>query len=243
MEKTLKKYPDHWKHRAPQINLPFYKTDDSILKLYITDKLCGPRRVAICKECEKKFEYIYGSNAFSSYTSTLNCHLQEHTKQFQLYLNSVAENVTPDVKTKFEHYMHMENGRILSKQESDKRYDEIRRNEKLTAENVIGSKYIENDYNYFQNNWNKDGENASMLEYIYHFTNRNVSIPELIGTWHVGANFKKYRRYKCLIENDGNITLDLERLFCENTCFLDPENYDSCPNNHTGDISIFGERS
>ena len=82
-----------------------------------------------------------------------------------------------------------------------------------------------------------------MLEYICHFTNINVSLPEVIGKWYVGANFKKYRRYKCLIENDGNITLDLERLFFQNTCFLDPENYDSCPNNHTGDISIFGERS
>ena len=88
-----------------------------------------------------------------------------------------------------------------------------------------------------------DGENAGILECIYRFTNQNVPLRELIGTWDVQAAFKKYRRYKCLIENDGNITLDLERLFCENTCFLDPENYDSCPNDHKGDISIFGDRS
>merc|ERR1711954_128889 len=31
-------------------------------------------------------------------------------------------------------------------------------------------------------------------------------------------------------------------LLCENNCFLDPENYESCPNNHTGDISVFGDR-
>ena len=238
-----KKYPEHWKHRAPQINLPYYKTDISILKFYSTEDLCGPRRLASCKECGKEIEYIMGSNAFSSYTSILKCHLQAHPKQFQLYLDYVAANVRPDIKTKYDHYIQMENRRMLSEQESDQRHDEIKRNEKCMTENVIEKKYIENDFNYFQNNWNKDGENARILQYIYHFTNRNVSLPELIGKWHVGASFKKYRRYKCLVENDGNITLDLERLFCENTCFLDPENFDSCPNSHKGDISIFGERS
>ena len=47
---------------------------------------------------------------------------------------------------------------------------------------------------------------------------------------------------KPLLQNIGNFTLDLERLLCENTCYLDPENYESCPNNHSGDISIFGDR-
>ena len=195
---------------------------------------------SVCKQLPFTLKLRWSSIylTFSSYTSTLKCPLQEYTKQFQLYLDSEHENVTTDVKTKFRHYMRMENPRILSEQESDKRHDEIRRNEKLTTENVIGSKYIENYYKYFQNKWNKDGENASMLEYIYHFTNINVSLPEVIGKWYVGVNVKKYRRYKCLIENDGNITL-----FFQTTCFLYPENYDSCPNNHTGDISIFGERS
>ena len=81
------------------------------------------------------------------------------------------------------------------------------------------------------------------MEYIHRFTNQNVSVRELIGTHDVNASFGRYKRYKCLIRNIGNMTLDLERLFCENTCFLDPENYESCPNIHTGDIAIFGNKN
>jgi hypothetical protein len=77
--------------------------------------------------------------------------------------------VTTDTKTKLEHYLRMENPRILSEQESDRRHDEIKRNEKCTRENVIGRKYIENDYHYFQNKWNKDGENASII-YSYSYS-------------------------------------------------------------------------
>ena len=83
-----------------------------------------------------------------------------------------------------------------------------------------------------------------MIESIYPFTNRNVPLFELVGTWNVNNYLdRKYLRYKAFLQNTGNITLDLERLCCENTCFLDPKNYDSCPNNHTGDISIFGDRN
>ena len=33
--------------------------------------------------------------------------------------------------------------------------------------------------------------------------------------------------------------LDLERLFCEHVCFFDPEKYENCSNEHTGNIAIF----
>ena len=81
------------------------------------------------------------------------------------------------------------------------------------------------------------------MNYIYRFTNRNVPLYEFVGTWNVNNRLdRRYLRYKPLLQNIGNFTLDLERLLCENTCYLDPENYESCPNNHSGDISIFGDR-
>ena len=59
-----------------------------------------------------------------------------------------------------------------------------------------------------------DGENCRLIEKIYKFTNRNVSLIELLGHRHPSANHqKKYKRYQCLTENTGNIVLDLERLF------------------------------
>ena len=38
-----------------------------------------------------------------------------------------------------------------------------------------------------------------------------------------------------------NITLDLERLFCDHVCFFDPELYDNCTFKHTGNIEIFSK--
>ena len=32
-----------------------------------------------------------------------------------------------------------------------------------------------------------------------------------------------------------------EKLFCPNICFFDPELFDDCPEEHKGDINIFGD--
>ena len=242
------KYPDHVKRKAPVINLPFYKTDESIFTFYSINELNGPRKIATCTFCRKNIEFVKGSSVFSSYASALKFHLRSHPEQFNTYLECIAQKMKPDTKTKFQHFIRMEHPRVLSKGESDKQFDESKRNALFVMTNLAKEKYVENDYYSMKNMISKsehdvvDGQNVAMIEYIHKFTNQNVPLRELVGTWDVNASYKKYKRYKCLLENTGNIILDLERLFCENTCFLDPENYDSCPNVHTGDISIFGDR-
>ena len=89
-----------------------------------------------------------------------------------------------------------------------------------------------------------EGQNAQMFEYLYQFTNRNVTLFDLMGTNHPHANLQtNYKKAKCLVDNIGNLTLDLQKLLCSNICFLDPELYEDCPNNHTGDIALFAEKS
>ena len=93
--------------------------------------------------------------------------------------------------------------------------------------NLADEDYEINDYfskqNYKSHLLSKtvDGQNVKMLEYIYPFTNRNVPLYELVGTWNVNNRLdRRYLRYKALLQNIGNLTLDLERLLCVNTCFF-----------------------
>ena len=82
-----------------------------------------------------------------------------------------------------------------------------------------------------------------MLEYLFKFSNRNLSLYDLMGTKHPNANLQTdYRKSKCLVDNLNNLTVDLERYLCENMCFFDPTLYDECPNSHKGDIAIFNSK-
>ena len=81
-----------------------------------------------------------------------------------------------------------------------------------------------------------------MLQYIHPLTDQNVLILDLVGTKHPSARLDgSYKQSKCLVDNDGNIVVDLKRLFCEHVCFFDPEKYGECPNEHEhqGNMSIF----
>ena len=102
------KYPDHVKRKAPVINLPFYKTDESIFTFYSVNELHGPRKVATCTFCRKNIEFVKGSSVFSSYASALKFHLRSHPEQFNTYLECIAQKMKPDTKTKFQHFIRME---------------------------------------------------------------------------------------------------------------------------------------
>ena len=243
------KYPKHYKYRAPQINLPYKQTDPSIFYFYsLRDDDHHPTKTASCNVCGKEFEVIPGSNVYSSYTVSLKFHLQLHKEQWLDYLDCLKTKMAPDTKTKFEHFLRMEQRVCIPEFIADKKSQEIREHEYFVKKNVVGKPYMERDHFYLKNRKSNlygavtDGENCVLLEYIYKFTNRNVSLIELLGDKYQSANLqKKYKRYKCLTENIGNIVLDLERLFCENMCFFDPVNYDQCPYEHKGDIAIFSD--
>ena len=81
--------------------------------------------------------------------------------------------------------------------------------------------------------------NARMFEHLFQFTNKNLTLYDLMGTKHPNANLQaNYRKSKCLVVNVNNLTVDLERYLCEYMCFFDPNLYDGCPNSHKGDIFI-----
>ena len=243
------KYPKHFKYKAPQINLPFRKTDPSIFTFYsLRDVDFMPNKIASCYICAKEFEVIPGSYIHSSYTARLKFHLRLHDEQWLEYLECLKATMIPDTRSKFEHFQMMDRRVFLPEFQRDQKFSEIKEHEHFVKKNLAGIAYMERD-SFYLNNWkNKslssviDGENCQLLEYIYKYTNRNVPLIELLGDRHPSANIqKKYKRYKCLTENIGNIIVDLERLFCENMCFFDPVNYDQCPNEHKGDIAIFSD--
>ena len=65
-----------------------------------------------------------------------------------------------------------------------------------------------------------------------------------MGTKHPNVNLQEnYKKSKCLVDNVNNLTIDLERYICENKCFFDPILFEDCPNSHTGDISIFNDKT
>ena len=64
---------------------------------------------AKCKQCGKVIFMIKGSHVTSSYTSGLTCHLQTHPVNFQEYLDRLKNTITPDNKTKFEHFQARNN--------------------------------------------------------------------------------------------------------------------------------------
>ena len=69
----------------------------------------------------------------------------------------------------------------------------------------------------------QSAENGDIMKYLYPYTNGNVRLVDLIGTRHPSAPLRaSYKQLKCLVDNDGDLILDLERLFCENICLFDP---------------------
>ena len=196
------KYPKHYKYRAPQINLPYKKTDSSIFNFYSLRNVdFHPTKTASCNVCGKEFEVIPGSNVHSSYTSSLKFHLQLHKEQWLDYLDCLKTRMAPDTKSNLEHFQRMEQRVVVPEFIADKRSQEFREHENVVKKNLAGKPYMERDHFYLTNRKSNlfstvtDGENCDLLEYIYKFTNRNVSLIELIGDKHPSANLqKKYKR-------------------------------------------------
>ena len=236
------KYPDHFRYQAPQINLPLYETDISIFEYYFLEDIeFQPTKIANCKICEEKIEMISGSHVHSSYTARLKPHLRSHPEKWSEYLNCLAAKmVSDDTRSKYEHFQRMEMQFRLPKDIRERRFEEFRQNKHFVKKDLAGIVYLQRDYYYLRNRICDsfanviEGENASIFEYIHRFTNKNIPL-----------RFDRYRqrtcRSKCLIKNDGNILLDLERFLCQNMCFFDPENFDQCPIKHEGDIAIFSD--
>ena len=240
-------YPDYIQHRKPEINLPYPKCVKSFIYDFyeVFEEEDIPRAYAKCKECAASVYMMRGVDVCSSYTSGLVTHLQKHSRQWNKYLGLLAENITPDTKTPRQHYQSRVNRPVrLNKEESSRRLDISTINYNNNKKNCAGVFYNQRDIEIFKNNVSYEYQNAKMLRYIHPFTNQNVHIFDLVGTQHPSARLDgSYKQSKCLVDNDGNIVVDLERLFCEHVCFFDPEKYGECPNEHEdqGNISIFSD--
>ena len=242
------KYKDHFKYRAPEINLPFSKPTIIFSYFNLDGEEYDPRKSASCKICDKRIEIIFGSSVNSSYTFGLTFHLKNHPSEWDDYLQRLSKNIVPDSKTKYEHYKEMTRPRLGSKASSDRRFDDCNLNWNINESfsNPAGVRYRLRDREFLQNSFHTfiEGHNAKMFEYLFSFTNRNLTLYDLMGTKHPNANLQtNYKKSKCLFDNIGNMTIDLQRLFCEFICFHDPELYDNCPNDHTGDIAVFADET
>ena len=245
------KYPKHFQeYRAPEINIPFGARLTKVILRYFTiqdeNEKSDPRKRALCKTCDKVICIIVGSSAHSSYTRGLKYHLKSHSKEWDEYLQNLASSMTPDSKSKYEHFKQMD-GRYkpTNKEESSGRLYECQRNGFLSPKNSAGVEYSKRDSEFLKDKFYilADYENARMFEHLFQFTNKNLTLYDLMGTKHPNANLQaNYRKSKCLVDNVNNLTVDLERYLCEYMCFFDPNLYDGCPNSHKGDIFIFSSK-
>ena len=241
-------YPSHYKKfRAPEINLPFGgKMSKVILDYFDIMNVVSdydPRKVAFCKTCRKTIQIVAGTSPYSSFTRGLKYHLKTHIEIWEDYLYNLSKIMIPDTKTVYEHFRQMD-GRLNKndKEESSRRLRECQRNSMFSPKNSAKVQYSVRDSEFLKNNFSKLAkyENAAMFKYLFKFTNRNLTLYDLMGTKHPNANPRtNYKQSKCLVDNINNLTIDLERYLCEYSCFVNPLLYDNCPNSHTGDIAIF----
>lgn len=240
-------YPEYIQHRKPEIHLPYPKRVKSfIFDFYeILEEETDPRTEAKCKECAQNVYMIKGEDVCSSYTSRLVSHLQKHPDKWQDYLDLLKESMTPDTKTPRQHYQSKTRSNISTdKEESSRKLHISTRNYNVNKKNCAGVFYVQRDIEILKNQVSYEHQNSNILQYLYSYTNQNIHIFELIGTKHPGARLdRSYKKTKCIVDNDENIVLDLERLLCEHICFFDPEKYGECPNekDHMGNISIFSD--
>ena len=85
-----------------------------------------------------------------------------------------------------------------------------------TLKNCAGTTYLPRDCEILKNTSHntQNAENGQIMQYLYHYTNNNVHIFDLIGTRHTSAPLRaSYKQLRCLVDNDGDIVMDLERLF------------------------------
>ena len=78
---------------------------------------------------------------------------------------------------------------------------------------------------------------------IYSVSQTGTELYMILWVQSIQIQQTNYKKSKCLLDNIGKMTIDLQRLFCEYICFHDPELYDNCPNDHTGDIAVFADET
>ena len=127
---------------------------------------------------------------------------------------------------------------LFSKLDSSRRLEESQRNSFLNPTNCAGIKYVQRDIEIYRSNINYRHQNDQLWEYLHKYTNQNIPLFKIIGTNQ--SRVLSTKQSKCLIDNDEDIVLDLEKLFCSDVCFFDPEYYDECPHEHNGQFEIFG---
>ena len=240
-------YPNTFKYRVTEINLPFTRNYSLIFSYYNIESVGnGPRQRATCKVCDKSLDIIAGSNVYSSYTFGLSFHLKTHPEEWVAYIGILADSMTPDSRTKDEHLKEMNRTNKYSSEESTRRLRECIINSDKNIKNCAGVDYRFGDCDILKNKVHNrvNDQNARISKYLHKFTNQNLNLPDLMGRNHPGANLNKiYMKSKCFVNNIENITVDLEKLLCNNMCFFDPEFFDECSNKHTGDISVFADQN
>ena len=252
MNSQNQRYPEYLKHKAPRIHLPVKKNYDLIYSYFninndvVFNRDSDPRKIAECKVCGDKIRIMPGSSLKSSYTIILTHHLRRHSKEYENYLIDYSLLMVPDTKSVHEHFDIMDRPFPVNRELADRQFEEYQRNSSLEEKNLAGISYAERDFYYYieRNNTLIESQNAKMMGFIHNYSNQNLSKLELMGHNHPSANLlKHYKKSRSLVDNDHEIVTDLQRLFCKNMCFFDPELHGNCifEYQHDGDIAIFSD--
>ena len=252
MNSQNQRYPEYLKHKAPRIHLPVKKNYDLIYSYFninndvVFNRDSDPRKIAECKVCNDKIRIMPGSSLKSSYTIILTHHLRRHSKEYENYLIDYSLLMVPDTKSVHEHFDIMDRPFPVNRELADRQFEEYQRNSSLEEKNLAGISYAERDFYYYieRNNTLIESQNAKMMGFIHNYSNQNLSKLELMGHNHPSANLlKHYKKSRSLVDNDHEIVTDLQRLFCKNMCFFDPELHGNCifEYQHDGDIAIFSD--
>ena len=176
-------YPPGLKRKAPQINLPYPRTNkDIIYEYFIVDTTVkGSQQTANCKYCDFELTIIIGSNVYSSYTSGMNWHLRNHPDQWQHFLEALGRTIKPDIKTKYQHYQAMNRVNVnYNSAESSKMFREANLNFDLNKKhkNCAGVCYIPRDCEVLKGKVSDHAvyDISEIMRYLHKFTNKNVHI-------------------------------------------------------------------
>ena len=111
----------------------------------------------------------------------------------------------------FDHFQAREkiSTSIFSKVDSSRRLEESQRNSFLNPTNCAGVKYVQRDIEIYRSNINYRHQNDQLWEYLHKYTNQNIPLFKIIGTNQ--SRVLSTKQSKCLIDNDEDIVLDLEK--------------------------------
>ena len=190
-----------------------------------------PRKVATCKTCGKSMLFLSGNYSEDGYFEILRCHLRKHDEVLPLYLKKLEERIKNGddswkLKRKLKDDVDLFFNESSVMRDLNEQWCNIAEVPYMSELGKMGG--------YLKYRYQKE-ENFKMLEHLYKNFGKRLTEEE--------RKDKELRTSSNILgDNVDGITTKLQKLFCEEVCFFDPELYESCSHNHNGDVAQFGDK-